>query len=697
MLAVPDGPSLVSRYQALARVSEALRRYHDRDALMRGLARELRPVVQFSFLGLALLGESGHPVEPLVLEASEEPVPPPTLTSGDQLTFWVLANQAPLVIPSIAEETRFAEEMHYLQAQGATTAVCLPLITPRRQVGMLIAGSRQPHDYAEADVTFLSLVANQVALAIDDAVTYGALQRSLGLERERLASLDMLDGLLAALTGALDVRQAFERISTTAQALLPHDMVSLLLVEPDRQHFKVHAVAGTGVTFPELVPVPPFLAFLLTDPWESFIRADLLDDARERLLPPARAGYRSLLSVPIRLNREFIGGLDFYAREPDRFTAAHVLVARRIAGYVSLALSHERLAEASRRAAEAHDRAALLERRVTQLTADVRALSGHRRVIGGSPAWKQVLTRATQVAATETTVLLLGESGTGKEVVARFIHQASARASGPFVAINCAALPEQLLESELFGFERGAFTGALAAKPGQIEVASSGVLFLDEVGEMSPTAQAKFLRVLQEREFQRLGGTRVLKSNVRIVAATNRDLAAAVARGTFREDLFYRLNVFEIDLPPLRERPDDVLPLSQAFLQDFGRELGRPPAGISHDAREQLVRYRWPGNVRQLRNALERAAILCEGGLITSEHLALPRRESTPEPTGALDAVVVEAADTGGGARRDLRSLERDAIVTALREADQNKSRAARILGLTRTQLYVRLRKYGLT
>lgn len=692
-----ESGSLVSRYQALARVSEALRRYHDRDALMRGLARELRPVVQFSFLGLALVDDERRRVEPLVLEASEEPVPPPELNSDDQLTFWVLDHQQPLVIPSIANETRFAEEMRYLLSQGATAACCLPLITPRRRVGMLIAGSRQPHDYVGSDVTFLSLAANQVALAIDDAVTYSELQASLSLERERVANLEMLEGLLAALTGALDVRLAFERISAAAQSLLRHDMVSLLLVEPDRRHFKVHAVTGTGVTFPESVPIPPFLSFLLTEPWEYFIRADLLGDPRERELPPAKAGYRSLLSVPIRLNRQFIGGLDFYAREPGQFTEAHVRVARRIADHVALALSHERLAEAARETSEATDRAARLERRVTQLSAEVRALGGHRRVVGDSPVWKQVLTRATQVAATDTTVLLLGESGTGKEVIARFIHQASARAGGPFVAINCAALPEQLLESEIFGYERGAFTGALAAKPGQLELAASGVLFLDEVSEMSPTAQAKFLRVLQEREFQRLGGTRVLRSNVRIVAATNRDLAAAVARGSFRDDLFYRLNVFEIALPPLRERPEDVLPLSQVFLQDVGRELGRPPAGISHDAREQLVRYHWPGNVRQLRNALERAAILCEGGLITSEHLALPERDTAARSTAVSHGPSAEMPAHSGGAERDLRRLERVTIENALREAEQNKSRAARMLGLSRTQLYVRLRRHGLS
>src|SRR6476620_4791534 len=223
-------------------------------------------------------------------------------------------------------------------------------------------------------------------------------------------------------------------------------------------------------------------------------------------------------------------------------------------------------------------------------------------IVGESPAWRNVLKRATQVAATETTVCLHGESGTGKEVVARHVHSLSSRRRGPFVAVNCAALPEQLLESELFGYERGAFTGAQLAKPGQIELAAGGVLFLDEVGEMSSSAQAKFLRVLQEREFQRLGGTRPLRANVRVIAATNRELRRAMERGDFREDLYYRLQVFDIRLPALRERPEDVVPFSEAFLADIGRSFGRPPAGMTREARHALLAYRWPGNVRELRN-----------------------------------------------------------------------------------------------
>src|SRR5207237_4909237 len=238
--------------------------------------------------------------------------------------------------------------------------------------------------------------------------------------------------------------------------------------------------------------------------------------------------------------------------------------------------------------AQAHARAERRESRVKLLADELDSKSGYGRIVGQSEEWKDVMRKATQVAATDTTVLLTGESGTGKEVVARFIHRASARKSGPFVALNCAALPEQLLESELFGYERGAFTGAQQSKPGQIELAAGGVLFLDEVSEMSPSAQAKFLRVLQEREVSRLGGTRLHKANVRIIAATNRDLKKAMERGDFREDLYYRLQVFDIALAPLRDRRDDILPLAEAFLDDIGRSFGRPPAGLTHDAKDAL-------------------------------------------------------------------------------------------------------------
>jgi transcriptional regulator with PAS, ATPase and Fis domain len=286
-----------------------------------------------------------------------------------------------------------------------------------------------------------------------------------------------------------------------------------------------------------------------------------------------------------------------------------------------------------------------------------------------------VIRRATRVAATEATTCLQGESGTGKEVIARFIHQHSPRSRGPFVAINCAALPEQLLESELFGFERGAFTGALQSKPGQIELAEGGVLFLDEVTEMAPAAQAKFLRVLQEREFVRLGGTRPVRVNVRVIAATNKTLDDAVAGGHFRVDLYYRLNVFDIHIPPLRERRDDILPLAAGFL----REFTGAPLELTREASEALRHHDWPGNVRELRNVIERALIMCDGHVIEAEHLSLPVKNDSPAPNGT-----------------NLEALERTAIQRAMRDTGGNKVWAARLLGISRMQLYTRLRKFGL-
>jgi transcriptional regulator with PAS, ATPase and Fis domain len=298
-------------------------------------------------------------------------------------------------------------------------------------------------------------------------------------------------------------------------------------------------------------------------------------------------------------------------------------------------------------------------------------------VFGISVAWQDVLKRAARVAATETTTCLQGESGTGKEVVARFIHSRSPRRCGPFVAINCAALPEQLFESELFGFERGAFTGAQQAKPGQIELASGGVLFLDEVSEMTPAAQAKFLRVLQEREFVRLGGTRPAKADVRVIAATNRDLDDAVARGQFRADLYYRLNVFDIYIPPLRQRREDIRALVLGFLRAFDHTAGCR-VDITSEAMDALLDHDWPGNVRELRNVLERATILCEDGSIGPEDLSL----------WAASPAQVDSTD--------LEVIERRTIERVMREVNGNKVQASRRLGISRMQLYSRLRKYGL-
>jgi transcriptional regulator with GAF, ATPase, and Fis domain len=566
--------------------------------------------------------------------------------------------------------------------------------------------SATPAAYATSDVVVARRLADYVAAAL----SHHALAEQIADEARRNAklrvdssNLEMLDALLGTLIDAGVLPDVFARISSIAARVLPHDAAVLMVRLPDGRHARVYASSTSAITLPTTTEVPEEL--LRHPEWEH----DIFDDLRAlapRYAPLVAMGFRSLLRVPIRLEGRFAGALVFMAKTPDTFKPAHVPVARRMADRMAVTLARDREIDAERRADEASERASRLEARVRALTDELDARTGYRRVVGESRQWRQVLTQATQVAATETTALLLGESGTGKEVVARFVHRASPRNGGPFVAINCAALPEQLLEAELFGYERGAFTGAVQSKPGQLEQAAGGTLFLDEVGEMSPSAQAKFLRVLQEREFQRLGGTRVLRSEARVVAATNRDLPRAIANGQFREDLYYRLNVFAIRLPPLRDRTADVLPLADAFLKEIGRGLGRPPGGISKDAREMLVAYHWPGNVRELRNILERAAILCEGGLITAEYLGLNVMAAPPPPVPAPAALAAEAAPSSGASAvavaappssaEGLASIEKAMIETALQNARFNKSKAAKALGMTRHQLYIRMRKHGL-
>jgi transcriptional regulator with GAF, ATPase, and Fis domain len=607
-----------------------------------------------------------------------------------------------VIVDDLSADPDFASTPAALR--GMASLLTVPIAEEGRFPAAVNFFSRTKGHFTRDDVLVGRRIADHIALALSHQRLAGEERRAVEL-RARAANLELLDQLLATMTDATELHELFDRVSAVIKKVIPHDAMAVPAMMPDGVHARRYASAGMDVAgMPEIIPVPP--AFIRDGKWEH----DLIDDAAAQ--PEwynqeiARMGFRSVLRVPIRIGGNIAAGLAFFGRAPGVYAPSDILAARRIADRFALCLSRERQTEAAKRADEASARAATLEARVRALTEELDARTGYRRVVGQSASWKQALTQATQVAATDTTVLLLGESGTGKEVIARFLHRASARPHGPFVALNCAALPEQLLEAELFGYERGAFTGATQSKPGQLEQAAGGTLFLDEVGEMSLPAQAKFLRVLQEREFQRLGGTRVLKSDARIVAATNRDLQKAIAQGAFREDLYYRLNVFAIGLPPLRDRRDDVLPLADAFLAEYGRSLGRPPSGISRDARERLRAHYWPGNVRELRNILERAAILCEGGLITAEHLAIgPTPPSRPEPPEVLVAETtfraVEAPQSMAPPARpasasDLQSMERILVEQALQHARFNKSKAAKSLGMTRAQLYVRMRRYGL-
>jgi DNA-binding NtrC family response regulator len=323
---------------------------------------------------------------------------------------------------------------------------------------------------------------------------------------------------------------------------------------------------------------------------------------------------------------------------------------------------------------------------------------GFPRIVAEHPAMKDASQMTQRVAATDSTVLLLGESGTGKELFARAIHHLSPRVEQPFVALNCAAIPEGLVENELFGHERGAYTGAGARKMGKLELAHRGTLFLDEIGELPLAIQSKLLRVLEERKFERVGGTQSIEANVRIVTATNKDLQRAVADKSFREDLYFRISAVPITIPPLRERGDDVVLLADHFLERFRREFRKPTLELTTDARARLRSYAWPGNVRELQNAIERAAILANGAEIDTAALQLPAAKPAPEelPDGMLEEQFLWDGPLDEVAQRAVAHVERFKIQNALRESKWNKTRAAEMLGVSYKTLLTKIRSLGL-
>ncbi len=343
---------------------------------------------------------------------------------------------------------------------------------------------------------------------------------------------------------------------------------------------------------------------------------------------------------------------------------------------------------------------ALAQRRLVSEYALLKEELAQRRgaptIIGEAAALKQVSQAVQRAAGTDTTVLLEGESGTGKELFARALHALSPRANGPFVAINCAAIPDNLLEAELFGYEKGAFTGATQRKLGKFEVANRGTLFLDEIGELPLALQGKILRALEERTFDRLGATAAVKVDVRVVAATNRVLKQAVAARQFREDLFFRLSVFPIEIPPLRERPEDIPILARHFIERGCRDLGKPPLALAPSALDALTSYSWPGNVRELQNCLERAVILADGGTIHPSHLNLAAERV---PVAASDSPLASVDYSGSLAdvtRRVTEAAEREAIARALQQANGDAARAAERLQIGFKALTAKLKQYGL-
>ena len=382
----------------------------------------------------------------------------------------------------------------------------------------------------------------------------------------------------------------------------------------------------------------------------------------------------SFVCVPILLDHRPVGAISVDLPHRLMRDANHLLrFLHVVSSLVALALRTQRPAEAARKS---------LEQENQTLKRELRERYDFDHLVGTSGPMRDVLAQVAQVSATNTSVLLRGESGTGKELVAHAIHYNSDRAAGPFIKVSCAALPETLMESELFGHEKGAFTGAHARKKGRFELAHGGTLFLDEIGELSQATQVKLLRVLQEREFERVGGSEVLRVDVRLIAATNRDLEKAIAERGFRDDLYYRLNVFPIFLPPLRDRKPDILLLADHFVEKYARTHRKPVRRIATPAIDALMRYHWPGNVRELENVIERAVVVCDGVAIHGRHL--PPTLQAPEASGT----------TPGSLRAAVAQLERDLLQDALKSARGSVAEAAQMLVTTERILRYKLRKY---
>jgi Nif-specific regulatory protein len=383
----------------------------------------------------------------------------------------------------------------------------------------------------------------------------------------------------------------------------------------------------------------------------------------------------SFICVPIKDRRKTVGALSItYPYKQNSNYEDSVQLLTIVTSMIAQSLRLAQLVEQER--AQLQDENALLKRELQQKY-------DFRNIVGTSKEMRDVYEQIAQVAPSGATVLIRGESGTGKELVAHAIHYNSPRSSKPFVKVNCAALPESLIESELFGHEKGAFTGAVARKRGRFELAEGGTLFLDEIGDLSPAMQVKLLRALQEREFERVGGTETIKVNVRLITATNVDLEQAVSDGRFRSDLYYRLNVFSIYLPPLRERKTDILLLADHFLEKYGRQNGKRIKRISTPAIDMLMTYHWPGNVRELENVVERGTLVCEGNVIHGYHL--PPTLQTAEGSGTVTKMSLDKA---------VNAFEKDLIQDALKTTRGNRARAARLLDTTERILGYKVKKY---
>lgn len=672
-----------SEYQALLEVSESITLHSDLPALFHDLFKRLPRLVSFDSLSLILHNPERNTMRVHIVEMEERAqVDVVERVVAESPSGFVWETQQPLVVADTEQENRFNEAMSSFRSAGIKSFCILPLTTAHRRLGSLAFGNKRYDAYGKADLEFFRLVARQVAVAVDNALSQSEAQRyqaELAQERNRLRLLLELNNNVIS---NLELRPLLRAISNGVRGARHCDYTSVTIPEPGGQLVRVYAR-----NFSDVERSPQEEIVLLA---KNSLSAEVMQTGEPLLLDRtalARSespnkqlleiGLRSVCFLPLISRQRVVGTLNIGSTQDNAFDESDLDFLKQVAAQIALAidnaLSYSQVDEA---------RQHLVKERL-YLNEEIQSTHNFEEIIGESAPLKAVLENVKTVGPTDSTVLVLGETGTGKELIARAIHSISSRSERTFVKINCAAIPLGLLESELFGHEKGAFTGAISQKIGRFELAHEGTLFLDEIGDIPLELQPKLLRVLQEQEFERLGSTKTVAVDVRLIAATSQDLPAMVADRSFRNDLYYRLNVFPITLPPLRDRAGDVALLVRYFVDKYARQMNKHIDTISPETMEALTRYHWPGNARELQNFIERAVILTRG------------RTLTP-PLAELN----QGIEVSSSRLRTLAEGERDHILRALVEANWvlgGPGGAAERLGLKRTTLFYKMRRLGIT
>jgi formate hydrogenlyase transcriptional activator len=670
------------QYITLLEVSRAIATHKSLTELFQDLGKRLHEVLNFNYLSL-ILHDPVHEVMRLhTLHFDGVATIQPGMEFGmnESPSAEVWRTQEPLIIGDAAQEIRFPRAMKTLLENRLRSFCSLPLTTARRRLGTLNLGNSRPDAYQLSALPVFQMVVSQVAVAVENALNYEdaqAFQRQVIRERDRLKLLLDLNN---AVVSNLALAQLFRAIPASVRSAMQCDAACLSLPDREQTHLRVYGLdfpAGKGFMQDQMIfPVDgtsPGTAFRTGKPHR-------FDTAPKSLVPVAlkvnaEEGFESGCFLPIIRGNRTLGVLHLADRRKNAFSEEDVDFLQQVASQVAIALENalefSELSESKERLAEEG----------LYLRDEIRTEHHFEDILGNSLGLRNVLRQVETVAPTETTVLIQGETGTGKELIARAIHGLGSRHDNIFVKLNCAAIPLGLLESELFGHERGAFTGAIARKIGRFEIAHKGTLFLDEVGDIPLELQPKLLRVLQEQEFERLGGTRSIRTDVRLVAATNRDLWKMVEQGQFRADLYYRLNVFPVHIPPLRERRDDIPILVRYFVDKYAKAMNRRIERIPESVMDTLARYSWPGNIRELQNFIERAVILSEGPALR------PPVSELREGKGK------------GSSGATLKEVEKKHVLQVLKETEWvlgGSSGAAARLGIPRTTLIYRMRRLGI-